>query len=187
MNLNKREIIRYLFSGDSIISILIYLLIFYVLFEYLILPLIYTYSDISYISAVVSSSMSHNSPTINYTFYGWLQSHGFNMSEVSKWPFLNGIPVGSLVVAYKVPASEIKVGDVIISDADVYGKYEEVIHRVINETVINGSFYYTTKGDANPSPLPFEYNIPYNHVIGVVNTVIPYLGYPRYLLYRIGL
>lgn len=186
MNLNRKTI-KYLFGANSIVSIIIYLIIFYFLFEYAIFPLIYTYTDISYISSVVSTSMSHNSQTINYTFYSWLSEHGFNLTYVSKWPFINGISVGSLVIAYKVPPSQIKVGDIIIYNADIDGTSEEIIHRVINETVINGTYYYTTKGDANPEPLYFEYNIPYKDVIGKVETVIPYLGYPRYILYKLGL
>ncbi len=183
----SRKIIRQLFYGDSVISIIFYIILLYFIFSYIFFPAVYAFTDVGYISAVVSSSMSHSSPTINYTYNHWLSSHGFTENQTSGWPFSDGIGVGSIAVAYKVPPQQIKIGDVIIYKADVDGTYEEVIHRVINETEINGTFYYTTKGDANPAPLPFEHNIPYSKVLGEVKTVIPYLGYPRYILYKLGI
>lgn len=175
-----------LLKGESVYSILLYIVILYVVFVYVALPSVYAFTPVSYISAVVSGSMVHQEPQINSTYYGWLESHGFNMSQVSAWPFPNGISIGSLAVAYKVPPSQIKVGDVIIYHINYEGLDEDIIHRVVNETDINGSYYYTTKGDANPFSLPFEYNVPYSHIVGEVEYVIPYIGYPKYLIYSLS-
>ena len=178
-----KSFVSRLLRGDSIYSVLFYIAITYILFVYVALPSVYTFTPVSYVSSVVSGSMVHQEPQIGTTYYGWLEYHHFNMSAVDKWPFSNGINIGSLAVAYKVQPSQIKIGDVIIYHINYEGLNEDVIHRVVNETVINGSYYYTTKGDANPFSLPFEYNIPYSHVVGKVNYVIPYIGYPRYLAY----
>ncbi|MCW1301618.1 MAG: signal peptidase I [Candidatus Parvarchaeota archaeon] len=171
--------------GENLYSLIFYLVVFYILLTYAVFPMTYSLTSVSDISAVISPSMVHQEPQINATFYGWLYDHGFNMSQVARWPFQGGLSVGSLVVAFKTPADDIKVGDIIIYRADVNGEELDVIHRVINETVIDGSYYFTTKGDANPYPLSFEYNIPYSAVVGKVDTVIPYLGYPRYIAYLI--
>ena len=175
-----------LLSGEKYYSILFYLILFYLLFTYVAIPAVYAVSPVSYISAVISPSMEHFQPGIQLTYNEWLLQHGFNSSVTNSWPFQNGINIGTLVVAYKVPPSDIHVGDVIIYRATYQGVTEDVIHRVINETEINGTYYYTTKGDANYASLPFEINIPYSNVVGEVNSAIPYLGYPRYLLYVIG-
>ncbi|MCL4391711.1 MAG: signal peptidase I [Candidatus Parvarchaeota archaeon] len=182
---NKEFIVK-LLKGNSPYSILFYIVIFYVVFVYIALPSVYAFTPVSYISAVVSGSMVHQEPQINSTYYGWLESHGFNMSQVKKWPFSNGINIGSLAVAYKVPPDQITVGSVIIYHINYEGLNEDIIHRVVNETEINGTYYYTTKGDANPFSLPFEYNIPYSHVVGKVEYVVPYLGYPKYLIYSLS-
>ncbi|MBE5730003.1 signal peptidase I [Candidatus Parvarchaeota archaeon] len=182
-NNESTSFLKKMLLGENIYSLIFYLVIFYVLLAYVIFPATYTFTPISDVSAVISSSMVHQQPQINVTYYGWLQSHGFNMSQVAEWPFPNGLPLGSLVVAYKVPANDIKIGNIIIYRADVNGEYIDVIHRVINETVVNGVYHFTTKGDANPYPLSFEYNVPYNEVVGKVVLSIPYLGYPRYLVY----
>ncbi len=178
--------LRNVILGENIYSLIFYLVIFYILLVYVVFPSVYAFTPISDISAVISPSMVHQQPQINLTYYGWLYSHGFNRSQVAEWPFPDGLPVGSLAIAYKVPAADIKVGDIIIYKAYVNGKYIDVIHRVVNETVINGVYRFTTKGDANPYPLSFEYNIPYQDVVGKVVVAIPYLGYPRYLVYLLS-
>ncbi len=197
-NKNKVKILlKNLFSGEKYYSIILYIILVYLLFVYVALPSVYAFTPVSYISAVVSGSMEHNAPTIQLTYNDWLVQNGFNSSVTSSWPFQNGINVGSLTVAYKVPADQIKIGDVIIYTPNSYtappgsicpsvGPTVQIIHRVINETIINGTYYYTTKGDANPLSCPFEIDVPYSAVIGEVETVIPYLGYPRYILYSIG-
>ncbi len=181
-----KALLKDLFSGEKYYSIILYIVIIYLLFVYVALPSVYAFTPVSYISAVVSGSMEHNGPTIQLTYYEWLTQNGFNSSVTSAWPFQNGINIGSLVIAYKVPANQIKVGDIIIYTATYEGITEQIIHRVINETIVNDTYYYTTKGDANPASLPFEIDIPYSAVIGEVETVMPYLGYPKYILYSIG-
>lgn len=176
---------RKLVNGESPYSVLFYIAVFYVLFAYVALPSVYAFTPVSYVSAIVSGSMVHQAPQINSTYYGWLLAHGFNMSSVAKWPFSAGINTGSLAVAYRVSPSSIKIGDVIIYHINYEGLNEDIIHRVVNETEINGTYYYTTKGDANPFSLPFEHSIPYSHVVGKVEYAIPYLGYPKYLLYLV--
>lgn len=189
MKINKKKLKAFaksLLSGETYYSIIFYIILFYLLFVFVAIPAVYAFSPVSYISAVISPSMEHISPEIQITYNQWLSQNGFNSSVVSSWPFQNGINIGDLVIAYKASPSQIKVGDIIIYTATYEGETEQIIHRVINETDINGSYYYTTKGDANPASLPFEIKIPYDKVIGVVGTDIPYLGYPRYLLYALG-
>ncbi len=181
--MDAKRAVSYLLSGNNVYSILFYIIVIYVVVTYVALPSVYALSPLDYISAVVSSSMVHSYPSIQLTYYDWLELHGYNMSAVSSWPFPGGIPLGSIALAYKVQPSQIDVGDVIIYRVE--GTGEDIIHRVVNVTVVNGAYYYTTKGDANPYSLPFEYNIPYGNVVGKVGQVIPYLGYPKYLLYTI--
>lgn len=50
-------------------------------------------------------------------------------------------------------ANDVKVGDIIVYDATWYN--QPVIHRVINETQVNGTTYYLIKGDNNDKPDPY--------------------------------
>lgn len=81
-----------------------------------------------------------------------------------------GIPVGSIVVAMPVDASDLQVGDVV-----TYKLTEDtlVTHRVVEINAEEQTI--TTKGDAN------EVNdsnpVPYENVVGRVKFHLPYAGY----------
>lgn len=139
--------------------------------------LLYTFSPISDVAVVVSSSMEHNA-LVNLTFYDWLQSNGFSPAEIKSWPFQSGINPGDLVIAFKISPSNVKVGDVIIFRSP----FGDIIHRVIYIYKNASGIYFTTKGDANPYILPFERNFSSSELIGVIKVVVPYVGYPRYLI-----
>lgn len=51
------------------------------------------------------------------------------------------------------PHTDINVGDVVVYDAEWYE--EPVIHRVIDIQTINGTKYYTIKGDNNDEVDPY--------------------------------
>ncbi|MFN2581658.1 MAG: signal peptidase I [Candidatus Dormibacteria bacterium] len=58
------------------------------------------------------------------------------------------IPIGSLVMTQRVPASQLQVGDIIVFPAPCEaGKI--VVHRVVQATVDGGQVLIQTKGDAN--------------------------------------
>jgi len=97
---------------------------------------------------------------------------------------------GDMVLVYKPAPDEIREGMII-----VYRSLEGrlVIHRVIKVNVLNGDYYYVTKGDNNllpdnemMPPLQPPYGVSYSRVLGVVVSVriggadvpirIPYLG-----------
>ena len=104
--------------------------------------------------------------------------HGYSM-----YPLLRE---GDLVFAYKAPPDAIKVGDIIIYEGI---DKRLIIHRVIEVKVINGKYYYVTKGDNNDIPDILQFTgpnragVPYDRVKGVVFSIdktvfkIPYLGY----------
>lgn len=104
--------------------------------------------------------------------------HGYSM-----FPLLRE---GDLVFAYKPKPEHIRIGDIIIYEG-LDGRL--VIHRVIEIRIVNGKYYYVTKGDNNELPDIYQFSgpgrigIPYERVKGIVisfdHTVlkIPYLGY----------
>lgn len=58
-------------------------------------------------------------------------------------------------------------------------KGQDVVHRVIDGyyNATDGQYYFKTKGDANAVADPGY--VPADHICGVVDHVIPYLGLPR--------
>lgn len=60
------------------------------------------------------------------------------------------LPVHTLLLVEQVPASNVRVGDVITFDPP--GPPPRTTHRVVERSFRNGRWYFRTKGDANPRP-----------------------------------
>ncbi|HDH91360.1 MAG TPA: signal peptidase I [Candidatus Aenigmarchaeota archaeon] len=127
--------------------------------------------------AVVSSSMQHDNPEV--THYKWLQEH-FNYTRefIDSWPFPNGFSVGDMPVIKG--SKDYKVGDIIVYR--VPGQPAPIIHRIVK---INEDGTFQTKGDNNPTQLPYEYRVERSQIYGKVIFIIPKLGYVKVALTRI--
>lgn len=119
------------------------------------------------VAAVQSGSMEPNIPTGSLIF---IQS--VSPSEIAAGP----PPLGDTIV-YILPNTK-------ISDYFLFATYNPlpISHRVVNKTVINGTYYFLTKGDANLYPDQNPSNpstwVPEDRVVGKVVFSIPYAGYP---------
>ena len=126
--------------------------------------------------AVVSSSMEHDSST-EANHYQWLEKNmGYSRSEIDSWPIKDGFLIGDLPIIQgsqdENQNQNYKVGDVIVYS--IPGQSIPIIHRIIK---INSDGSYVTKGDHNPSMLPFESSVTPDQVHGKVIFIIPKLGY----------
>ena len=80
--------------------------------------------------------------------------------------------VGDVVIVKKCNANDIDNGDIIQYQMKGY----TVIHRVIEKKQKNGEYYFTTKGDNNPSE--DKESVKEEQVLGKVIFKVKYLGYP---------
>ena len=80
--------------------------------------------------------------------------------------------VGDVVIVKKCNANDIVNGDIIQYQMKGY----TVIHRVIEKKQKNGEYYFTTKGDNNPSE--DKESVKEDQVLGKVIFKVKYLGYP---------
>ena len=93
----------------------------------------------------------------------WATVGGFSMEPT--------LESGTLVVLCPVPSNVTTLlGHVVVYDH--YGEY--IIHRVIDVYQSAGTYYVTTKGDANQVADPWE--TPINQVYGVVCLSMQYVG-----------
>jgi signal peptidase I len=127
------------------------------------------------IVSVVSQSMYHED-----SFDNWWTTHGkfyenINMTKEKflKYPMPNGFARGDLLVVKNDPP---QIGDIVI----YYRNGITIVHRVIQITDSG----YVTKGDNNLGP---DAPVGKNQIGGKVLGGVPVLGYPRYLLYLIGI
>ena len=80
--------------------------------------------------------------------------------------------VGDVVIVKKCNANDIVNGDIIQYQMKGY----TVIYRVIEKKQKNGEYYFTTKGDNNPSK--DKESVKEEQVLGKVIFKVKYLGYP---------
>ena len=105
-----------------------------------------------------------------YLTSGYFKYHAIAIASGSMTP---NIMKGDVVVIEKTNDYEhIEIGDVL---AHKKGNII-VVHRVIKKLMIDGEYYFYTKGDYNDSP--DNYEITQDMVYGIVNIKIPYIGYP---------
>ena len=136
------------------------------------------------IVSVVSDSMYHTGGSdafgVGSSFDHWWRGHGYfyeqlhiTKDEFKKFTLPNGMSKGDLLLVTK--ADNIKVGDIVL-----YSREVTIVHRVISIT--NNGF--VTKGDNN---LVSDPEISRQQVVGKVIVDVPALGYPRLLLFAVGI
>jgi signal peptidase I len=105
-------------------------------------------------------------------------------------PFARTLQIGDLIVIEGVNASTLSA-NYPNSDIIVFHKptdpSELIVHRIVAVEIVNGTYYFSTKGDGNgldrwPSPIQtYEYDpwgwVSQNDVVGKVVMRVPLVGY----------
>lgn len=164
----------FLWNSNSVWSWIADMVVLYIIVKLIFFPMAGLIAGTSLPSVIVESeSMVHTS-----NFDGWWQSfgnwyieHNFTKSQISSWPFRNGINKGDIIVLKGVKKSSLRLGDVIVFDAH---QKRPIIHRVIR---LEGMI--STKGDNNRDQLSVEKEIPEDKIIGKAIFRIPKAGWVK--------
>jgi signal peptidase I len=97
-------------------------------------------------------------------------------SEFKDFKMRDGFNRGDIIILRGKKANETNIGDIIVYYS--YYRPDPIIHRVV-KVKNNGSYYFQTKGDHNPSSGGFEQQIPSGLVAGTAWIRLPYLGYVK--------
>jgi signal peptidase len=109
--------------------------------------------------------------------YAALLAIGFKPVAVYSGSMRPTLGVGSLAVDRVVPASSVRVGDLITFN-DPYTKGRLVTHRVAQIVPTKQGLAYRTKGDANPTRDPWAIRL--TNQVGRVAFDVPLAGYVLY-------
>jgi len=86
---------------------------------------------------------------------------------------------GDAVLLLKVKPEEIRIGDIISYTKVVpFASMQIVTHRVVEANDYGDSYFFKTKGDANPNP--DSWNVTPEEIIGKAVITIPKIGYILY-------
>jgi signal peptidase I len=113
-------------------------------------------------------------------------------------PFEHTLHVGDIIVIQKINPADLNANypnsDIIVYENPNDPSATPIVHRIVEEHLVNGTLYFQTKGDGNGAdkwpntPSPREYDdgtlwnnnhqgVPQNLVIGRVVMRIPYFGW----------
>ena len=112
--------------------------------------------------------------------YAALLVGGYKPIAVYSGSMVPTIRVGGLAVDRVVPASDVRVGDVITFQ-DPYVQGRLVTHRVIRIFHTDHGLAYRTKGDANAVRDPWTIKLPDR--VGRMSFSVPYAGYVLWYLH----
>jgi hypothetical protein len=102
----------------------------------------------------------------------WYEQNNISKQEFEKFPLKNGFNTGDIIVLLGKYPGKIQVGNVIVFQGN---RPDPIIHRVVEKNNKEGGFYFSTKGDHNPTSDP--YKVKGNNIIGKAVLRIPLLGY----------
>lgn len=81
---------------------------------------------------------------------------------------------GDLLIIQARAAEDIHLFDIVVYQDTTYHTDGPIVHRVIEIEIIDGEYYYTTKGDNNAVQDPGVRT--HDEIVGVVVLTIPWLG-----------
>ena len=193
---------NWLWNSDSLLSYVVFLAIIFVIIKFIFLPgLGLIFGTQLPLAIVESSSMEHyslqyNNNDNNYVlcdktfneqkFFSkeeywnacgnWYeQNTNITKSKFENFKLSNGFRKGDLMIIFGKSADKLKVGDVIIFNAN---RNYPIIHRLISLDPIQ------TKGDHNSGQLNEEKNIQQSQIIGVAVAKIPKVGWVKLFVFE---
>ena len=185
-----------IWKDNSLKGWILSLVIIFIFIKFIFFPILSVATGTSLPLAIVESCSMYHSNDIFSNFNLWYQRHeikysSLNISEqqFSKFSLTNGFSKGDILFVTGVKPQNIKIGDVIIFNSLVQST--PVIHRVINITYENGTYFFSTEGDNNNGQLQEPYSnvdethINQNQIIGKANFIlVPYIGWIKLVFYE---
>jgi hypothetical protein len=141
------------------------------------------------LAIVESCSMYHKSNFFS-SFDKWWERHDFKyeslsiyQSDFNSFPFSRGFSKGDILFIIRANPEKLEVGDIILFDARP--EYPNpLIHRIINISLEEGVFIFSTMGDNNNGQLSVEKEISQDKLVGkAVFRIAPSLGWVKLIFY----
>lgn len=139
--------------------------------------------------AIVESCSMYHKGNVFSDFNNWWERHeakyselNINKSDFQDFNFRRGFSKGDILFIVGIKPEKLKVGDIIIFNAE---QQNPVIHRIIDIKNENGNYLFSTIGDNNNGQLSFEHNITEEQIVGkAVFRIVPSLGWAKLIFFE---
>jgi signal peptidase I len=160
---------KFYWKDSSLASYIFFIAFTYLAFTFVLYPGFLFITGLSDVLAIMTPSMEHSGNESAY-FYDYYESLNYSAGSFS---FNDGLNIGDVIFVKKY--ANYSVGDVIVFKSPYYEN--KLVHRIAQLNPLR------TKGDNNPESFIFDTVI--TQVYGKVILKIPFIGLPRYLMYKI--
>jgi len=176
-----------LWKDDSFKGWLFSIIFIFIFIKFIFFPTLSFITGTPLPLAIVESCSMYHDGNLLSNYDEWWESHEekYSIYEIEKDEFENfkfqkGLNKGDILFVLGTKAEKLKVGDVIIFNAD---QRNPVIHRIIG--IEQDNYIFSTIGDNNNGQLSFEKNINSNNIIGKpIIKIAPYLGWLKLMFFE---
>ena len=176
-------------KDDSFKGWLISLLFIFIVIKFVFFPLLNLATGTSLPLAIVESCSMHHTGNVFSNFDNWWDRHdskyenfNINKSEFEEFILKKGFSKGDILFIVKAKPEKIKIGDIIIFNAE---QKNPIIHRIIKIKQENGEYIFSTIGDNNNGQLNIETSINSDQIVGkAVFRIIPSVGWAKLVFYE---
>ncbi len=161
---------------------IITILFLFISIQFIFFPLLSLTTGTKLPLVIVESCSMYHEDGILSNYESWFYRHDLkyfeykiNKKNFDEFPFRKGFSKGDILFVTGVKPEKIKIGDVIIFEAN----YEHpIIHRVININEEEGIYTFSTLGDNNDGQLSTEKEIHENQIVGKAQAnILPFAGW----------
>ena len=161
----------------------------FVFIKFIFFPLLNLATGTALSLAIVESCSMYHEGNLFSNFNTWWEHHivkysalDIHQEDFRNFIFRNGLNKGDILFTIGVKPESLKVGDVIIFNAN---QVNPIIHRIISIEKTGNEYVFSTMGDNNNAQLPFEKTINENEIVGKpIAKIAPYLGWVKLIFFE---
>ncbi len=176
-------------KDDSFKGWIISLVFIFILIKLIFFPLLNLVTGTTMPLAIVETCSMHHQGTIFSNFDNWWERHENKYQDIQitkenfkEFKLKNGFTKGDILFIVKAKPKKLEKGDIIIFNAN---RENPIIHRIINITQENETYYFSTLGDNNNGQLKIEKKISEDRIIGKAYfRLVPYIGWMKLVFYE---
>ncbi len=177
-------------KDDSFKGWIISLVFIFIVIKFIFFPLLNLATGTSLPLAIVESCSMYHSGNIFGNFDNWWDRHEIKYNELNvtrtefeTFPLKKGFSKGDIIFIVRARPEKLKIGDVIIFNAD---QQNPIIHRIMRITQdSSGKYVFSTIGDNNNGQLGVEEYISQDQLVGrAAFNLLPVVGWAKLIFYE---